>query len=90
MEKTYNELHITPSSDYPLFLDFIMSLSDEAIEEIEGTLILRSEEELQLILFGVEAFAKELSLAKNRPITVKTKFRDFLNSLEFYVMTLRS
>ena len=73
MEKTYNELQITPSSEYPLFLDFIMSLSDEAIEENEGTLILRSEEELQLILFGAETFAKELSLALDKTITLETK-----------------
>jgi len=73
MEKTYNELQITPSSEYPLFLDFIMSLSDEAIEENEGTLILRSEEELQLVLFGVEAFAKELTNALGHEITLDTK-----------------
>jgi ribosomal protein L11 methyltransferase len=73
MEKTYNELQITPSSEYPLFLDFIMSLSDEAIEENEGTLILRSEEALQLVLFGVEAFAKELSIALGQEITLDTK-----------------
>ena len=73
MEKTYNELQITPSSEYPLFLDFIMSLSDEAIEENEGTLILRSEEELQLVLFGVEAFAKELTNALGQEITLDTK-----------------
>ncbi len=60
MEKTYNELHITPdnSSVYPLFLDLIMSLSNEAIEENAGTIILRSEEDLEMLLFGVETFAK--------------------------------
>ncbi|WP_263833691.1 50S ribosomal protein L11 methyltransferase [Sulfurospirillum oryzae] len=73
MEKTYNELHITPSSDYPLFLDFIMSLSDEAIEEAEGSIILRSEDNLEMLCFGVEAFAKELSLALGKEIHAETK-----------------
>lgn len=74
MEKTYNELHITPSSSvYPLFLDFIMSLSDEAIEENEGTIILRSEEDLEMLRFGVEAFAKELTIALNQEIVLDTK-----------------
>jgi len=74
MEKTYNELQITPSSSvYPLFLDFIMSLSDEAIEENEGTIILRSEEDLSMLLFGVETFAKELNsaLGSELPLDVK-------------------
>lgn len=74
MEKTYNELHITPdSSAYPLFLDFILSLSDEAIEENEGTIILRSEEDLEMLLFGVETFAKELSVALGNEIILDTK-----------------
>lgn len=73
MEKTYNELLITPSSEYPLFLDFIMSLSDEAIEEKENTIILRSEDDLQMILFGAETFAKELSTALGKDIHLKTK-----------------
>jgi len=73
MEKTYNELHITPSSAYPLFLDFVMSLSDEAIEENEGTIILRSEDDLQMLLFGVETFAKELTSAIGQEIHVETK-----------------
>ncbi len=73
MEKTYNELLITPSSEYPLFLDFIMSLSDEAIEEKESTIILRSEDDLQMILFGAETFAKELSTALGKDIHLETK-----------------
>lgn len=73
MEKTYNELQLTPSSEYPLFLDFILSLSDEALEENEGTLILRSEDDLNMILFGAEAFAKELSSALGKEITLQTK-----------------
>ena len=74
MEKTYNELHITPdSSAYPLFLDFILSLSDEAIEENEGTIILRSEEDLEMLLFGVETFAKELSISLGNEIKLDTK-----------------
>lgn len=74
MEKTYNELQLTPdSSVYPLFLDFILSLSDEAIEENDGTIILRSEEDLEMLVFGVETFAKELSVALGKEIHVETK-----------------
>jgi ribosomal protein L11 methyltransferase len=61
MKETYHELHITPSGEYPLFLDMIMSLNDEAIEESNGTLIVRSEEDLSMLRFGIETFAEELS-----------------------------
>ncbi|KFL34053.1 MULTISPECIES: 50S ribosomal protein L11 methyltransferase [unclassified Sulfurospirillum] len=72
MEKTYNELQITPSSEYSLFLDFILSLSDEAIEEANGTIIVRSEEDVAMLLFGVETFSKELSEALGKEITLDT------------------
>lgn len=72
MQKTYNELLITPSSEYSLFLDFITSLSDEAIEEVDGSFILRSEESLDNFIFAVDVFAKELSHALDKTITVTT------------------
>ena len=72
MQKTYNELLITPSSEYSLFLDFITSLSDEAIEEVDGSFILRSEESLDNFIFAVDVFAKELSNALDKTITVTT------------------
>ena len=72
MQKTYNELLITPSSEYSLFLDFITSLSDEAIEEVDGSFILRSEESLDNFIFAVDVFAKELSNALDKTITVST------------------
>ena len=73
MEKTYNELQLTPHSEYSLFLDFILSLSDEAIEEANGTIILRSEEDLQMLLFGVETFAQELSKSLGKEIKLDTQ-----------------
>ncbi len=73
MKKTYNELQITPSDAYPYFVDFILSLSDEAIEERDGTIIVRSEEDLEMVLFGVDAFAQKLSQSLSRTILVDTK-----------------
>ena len=72
MKQTYNELSLTPSSEYSLFMDCLMSLSDEAIEEKEGTMILRSEEDLETIRFGMETFAQQLSLALDRSITLES------------------
>lgn len=73
MQKTYNELQITPNYGYSHFVDFILSLSDEAIEEVNHTIILRSEESLEMVLFGVEEFAKKLSIALGKEITLDTQ-----------------
>lgn len=73
MQKTYNELSITPSDEYLSFVDFVLSVSDEAIEESNHSIILRSEESLDMVLFGVETFAQKLSLVLNKEIRVETK-----------------
>ena len=73
MKKTYNELQITPDYGYSYFVDFILSLSDEAIEEVNHTIILRSEENLEMVLFGVEEFAKKLSNALGKEIALETQ-----------------
>ena len=73
MQKTYHELQITPNYGYSHFIDFILSLSDEAIEEVNHTIILRSEESLEMVLFGVEEFAKKLSIALGKEITLETQ-----------------
>jgi len=72
MKKTYNELQVKPSGEYNLFADFILSLTNEAIEELEGMIIVRSEDSLDAVVFGVEAFAKRLSEALSKDIKVET------------------
>lgn len=76
MKKTYNELQITPSGEYNLFADFILSLTNEAIEEFDDVIIVRSEENLEVVKFGVEAFAKSLSEALVQEIKVETKLEE--------------
>ncbi len=76
MKETYYELQITPSSEYNLFADFILTLTNEAIEEREGVIIVRSEVELDLIEDGVKIFAKSLSKALGSNISVKTKLEE--------------
>jgi len=70
MKQTYTELRITPKSHYVLFVELINSLSDEAIEEEGETIILRSEHSLDMIRYGVETFATELSQALSQNILV--------------------
>ncbi len=72
MNKYYYELTIKPNLYYELFLDLISSLTQEAIEELNETIIIRSEEELDFIEDGVQSFAKELSNAFQADIICDT------------------
>jgi len=72
LEKYYYELQIQPSLYYELFLDLASSLTQDAIEEYEETIIIRSEETLDDIESGIIAFAKELSTAFDTQIECKT------------------
>ncbi len=70
MLETYNELLVTPSKYFQLFCDFILELGVDAIEEQNGSIIVRSEEDLSEIKFGVEEFAKKLSNAVSEKVDV--------------------
>ncbi|MEA3497440.1 MAG: 50S ribosomal protein L11 methyltransferase [Campylobacterota bacterium] len=73
MNKYYYELTIKPNLYYELFLDLVSSLTYDAIEELDETIIIRSEDELDAIEIGVIAFAKELSSAFSTDIICETK-----------------
>ena len=62
MSKYYFELTLKPENDYELFLDLIDSLTTDALEEDNGAIIIRSEDELDDLKFGIEEFAKTLSI----------------------------
>lgn len=72
MEKYYYELIIKPNLYYELFLDLASSLTNDAIEELNETIIIRGEYELDHIKAGIDAFAKELSTAFDTEITCET------------------
>ena len=72
MNKFYYELTITPNLYYELFLDLVNSLADDAIEEVNDTIIIRSEDNLVDIEAGVLSFANELSRAFQADISCKT------------------
>ncbi len=72
MKKTFYELLLTPSSEYPYFIDFIFALGHDGLEEKDGNIIIRSENSLDLTLFALEEYAKRLSLQVGKNITLKT------------------
>ncbi|MEA2019815.1 MAG: 50S ribosomal protein L11 methyltransferase [Campylobacterota bacterium] len=72
MEKYYYELTIQPNLYYELFLDLASSLTNDALEELDETIIIRSEDTLDDVESGILAFAKELSDAFSIEIVCKT------------------
>ncbi|MFV0480742.1 MAG: 50S ribosomal protein L11 methyltransferase [Campylobacteraceae bacterium] len=73
MQDKYYELEVTPNSHHEDFSDFILTLFPEAIEEVNDSIIVRSEEPLDILQWGVEEFAKKLSSTLGEEIEVKTK-----------------
>ena len=61
MSKYYFELTLKPENNYELFLDLLTSITEDAIEELDGTLIVRSEEELDDLIYGVKEFTTALN-----------------------------
>ena len=73
MQQDYYELHIISTDKQELFSDFIFELGIDAIEQREDTLIIRSEESLDEVEWGVKEFGKKLSKVLNKKIEVATK-----------------
>jgi len=69
LKEFYYELTISPNSYYDLYLDLLLSISDDALEELDGTIILRSEETLESIKDGVEFFTSQLLDTMDKNIT---------------------
>lgn len=94
MSKEYFELKIKPKDNYELFLNLVLSLTDDAIEENDGEIIVRSEENLQDFLEPLEKFAKALNTKcdikceKKESIDWIKKYQDSIEAVEvgnFYI-----
>lgn len=78
LQDYYYELKVKPAQQYDLFLDLLTSLTNEAIEEDNGVLISRREEDLSDVEFGLQAFAQKLSIECETSIT-QQKNEDWIN-----------
>ncbi len=80
MQEYYHELKITPSSYLELFADFLADTLPVGFEERDGSFIIRSEEELETISWGVEQFKEALEQALQKPIDVEMELTKEKNS----------
>lgn len=74
----YNELQVISTSNLEQFSDFLLTLGIEAVEERDGMLIVRSEDSLENVKWGVEEFAKRLSKDVQTNLTKKSN-EDWIN-----------
>lgn len=62
MNEFYYELTVTPKNSLEIFSDFLLEITQNALEEKEGSLITRSGEPLDDILWATEQLAKKLNI----------------------------
>ncbi len=79
MQESYFELCITPSAYIEHFSDFLAASVPVGFEENEGQLIVRSEDELETLEWGVQQFALALSEAVEKTVTVQTQISTHRN-----------
>lgn len=73
MKDHFFELSIKPNFYYELFSDFILSLGITCIEEKDACIIVRSQEDLSDILWGVNEYKKRLEDIYDKKINLETK-----------------
>lgn len=71
MQEFYYALTVRPSSHFDLFRDFLDDTVPVGYEELDDAFVIRSEEELETISWGVEQFAEALQKALATPIDVE-------------------
>ncbi len=80
MQEHYYELVVTLSSHHSLFSDFLSDTVPVGFEETENGFIVRSEDDLETIIWGLEQFAEALQKALGTTIEIECKQTKLQNS----------
>jgi len=80
MQEYYYELVVKVSSHHALFSDFLADTIPVGFEENEDGFVIRSEDELDTIAWGIEQFAEALQKALGEEIGVECKQQKLKNS----------
>ena len=70
MQEIYHQLVVRVSAYHELFSDFLNDTLPVGFEETEDGFIIRSEDELETIIWGLEQFSEALQKALNTPIEI--------------------
>ena len=76
----YYELKISPSSHLTLFSDFLSDTLPVGFEERDNSFIIRSEDELETMAWGIEQFCEALNKALAEDISVDIELTKEQNS----------
>ena len=94
MQEFYYELRITPASELTLFGELLFEMTQNAIEEKDGTIIIRDSEPLDDILWASEQFSDKLNIPIKTTLEKKknedwiSKYKNSINPIEvgsFYI-----
>jgi len=94
MDEFYYELLITPESQLAIFSELLFDMTQSAIEEKDGTIIVRDTQPLDDILWACEQFSQKLnipittSLEKKKNEDWISKYKNSINPIEvgsFYI-----
>ncbi len=94
MQEFYYELHVTPVSQLSVFSELLFEMTQNAIEEKDGTIIIRDAQPLDDILWACEQFSTKLnipiktSLEKKKNEDWISKYKNSINPIEvgsFYI-----
>ncbi len=80
MEEYYYELVVKVSSHHSLFSDFLSDTLPVGFEEIDDGFIIRSEDELDTIVWGLEQFQEALQKALGEVIELECSQKKLKNS----------
>jgi len=94
MNEFYFELTIKPEKSLEVFSDFLLEITQNALEEKDGSLIVRSTESLDDILWATEQFSKQLNIQTESTLEKKknedwiSKYKNSIQPIEvgsFYI-----
>ncbi len=94
MNKSYFELTVSPKKNLEVFSDFLLEITQNALEEKEGSLIIRSSEPLDDILWATEQLAAKLQIETHTTLEKKrnedwiSKYKNSIQPIEvgsFYI-----
>jgi len=71
MQSFYYALTVRPGAHHELFRDFLSDTLPVGFEELDDAFIIRSEDELETMAWGIEQFAEALQKALGEPIDVE-------------------
>jgi ribosomal protein L11 methyltransferase len=94
MNKYYYELTIKPENNLEIFSSFLLEITQNAVEERDGSLIIRSEEPLDDILWATKQLAEKLNIKietnqeKKKNVDWISKYKNSIQPIEvgsFYI-----